>query len=100
MPIMEYPPAPLCTISNTEKHCMQSVINKALRFINNREEESSRAEELHLKYNITPLNIRIATQAKQIWEIIRTTEPEQYNNLTQLRNREHKWFPKKQHHHI
>ncbi len=66
MPIMEYPPVPLCTISNTEKHSMQSVINKALRFIDNREEENSRAEELHLKYNITPLNIRIATQAKQI----------------------------------
>ncbi len=93
MPIMEYPPVPLCTISNTEKHSMQSVINKALRFIYNREDENSRAEELHMKH-ITPLNIRIATQAKQIWETIRTIEPEQYNNLTQLRNREHKWFPK------
>ncbi len=73
---------------------MQSVINKALRFIHNREEENSRAEELHLKYNITPLYIRIATEAKQIWETIRTIEPEQYKNLIQLRNSEHKWFPK------
>ncbi len=78
----------------TQKLNMQAVINKALRFINNRKEEDGRAEELHIKYNITPLNIRIDTRAKQIWETIKTTEPEHYDKLTQTRNREHAWFPK------
>ncbi len=73
---------------------MQTLINKALRFINYNEEEEGRAEELHIEYNITPLNIKIHQRAKKIWETVRATEPEHYNKLVEAHNTEHKWFPK------
>ncbi len=73
---------------------MQTVLNKALRFINYNEEDRPNAEELHLRYNITPLNISVHNKARKIWESVRATEPEHYNNLIIPQNNQHKWFPK------
>ena len=73
---------------------MQTVINKALKFINCNENNKETLEELHRKYNFTPLNISIDQRAKKIWEAGKATKPEHYNNLTINYEREHTWFPK------
>ncbi len=70
---------------------MQTVVRKALKFINYNE---ATVEQLHMKYTITPLNISIDKRAKNIWEAVRATEPKHYNNLTINYDGEHKWFPK------
>ncbi len=43
--------------SLTQKRKMQTVLNKALRFIHCNEQDQLNTEELHIKYNIAPLNI-------------------------------------------
>ncbi len=73
IPVIEYPPIPMCSISNTQKLKMQRVINKALKFINSHENNDARLEELHAKYNIIPLNISINMRAKKIWESVKAT---------------------------
>ena len=94
IPILEYPSIPICVASLTQKRNIQTVLNKALRFINCNEDNEATVEELHIKYNITPLNISIDTRAKKTWEAVKITEPEHYNNLTITYDRDHNWFPK------
>ncbi len=93
-PILEYPPVPLLVVSLTQKINLQSVLNKVLRFIHHNEQDILRSEDLHLKCNITPLNISTHNKACKIWETVHITEQKLYNNLTiQYRNK-HTWFPK------
>ena len=94
IPILEYPPVPICAASLTQKRNMQIVINKALKFINCNEDNEFTVDVLHTLYNITPLNISIHEKAKKTWEAVRVTEPEHYNTLTTTYEREHAWFPK------
>ncbi len=94
IPVMTYPPIPLCMASPTQKRRMQIVLNKALRFIHCNEDEQLNTSELHIKYNITPLNICNYNKAVNIWETIKISENEQYEELTGLRNKIHTWFPK------
>ena len=51
IPILDYPPIPLSSVSKTQKQAVQVVINKALRFINNNDENRGKMEDLHNKYN-------------------------------------------------
>ncbi len=78
IPILEYPPVPITVVSNTQKKQMQTVLNKALRFIHQNEEIRLNSEELHIKYNINPLNISIHKKARNIWENLKNTELELY----------------------
>ena len=95
LPIIEYPIIPLCTISVSQKKNLQVILNKALRFINcNDFERLYIAEELHNKYNIKPINVNLHTKAKKIWQTIKDTEPEHYNQITQDFGLKHSWFPK------
>ena len=80
IPVLEYPPVPLCAISKTQKRNLQIVLNKALRFIDRNEGDIISVEDLHRKYNITPLNISIHNKACKIWETVNITENEHYNN--------------------
>ena len=94
LPIIEYPVIPLCTTSLTQKRKLQVIINKALRFINfNEDDRHLTVEELHLKYDIKPLNITLHAKAQKIWETIRMTEPDHYDQLTQRFDYNHTWFP-------
>ncbi len=70
------------------------MLNKASRFINYNEEDRPKAEELHIRYNITPLNISIHNKARKMWENVRCTEAEHYNSLIIQQNRPHFWLPK------
>ena len=70
-------------------------MNRALRFTNyNEDDRPLTVEELHLKYHIKPLNITLHTKAQKIWETIRMTEPDLYNQLTQVFYYNHSSFPK------
>ncbi len=80
--------------SRTQKRNMQIVLNKALRFVHCNESEELNTSELHIKYNITPLNISIYQKAIKIWETIKTSEIQQYNNLITPHDKIHSWFPK------
>ncbi len=73
---------------------MQSVLNKALRFIHCNERDHLNTEELHIKYNIAPLNISNSYKAQKVWETIRISENDQYNKIVTPYNNTHKWFPK------
>ncbi len=91
IPILKYL-IPLCAASKSQKYPMQTILNKALQFINYDEEDRPNAEELHLKYNITHLNVSIHSKAQKIVETVRHTEPEHFNNLTITQNNKHSWF--------
>ncbi len=73
---------------------MQTVLNKALRFIHCNEQDPLNTEELHIKYNIAPLNISNYYKAQKVWETIRISENDQYNEMVIPQNNAHKWFPK------
>ncbi len=94
IPVMEYPSIPICMASLTQKRKMQSVLNKALRFIHCNEQEQLNTEELHIKYNIAPSNISNFHKPQKIWESIRICENEQYEELVTPRNNSHTWFPR------
>ncbi len=91
---MEYSPLPICMASLTQKRKMQTVLNKTLRFIHCNEQDQLNTEELHIKYNIAPLNISNYYKAQNVWETIRISENDQYNEMVTPHNNTHKWFPK------
>ena len=80
--------------SKTQKKKMQVILNRALRFIHCNEEEQLNTFDLHMKYNIAPLNITNYHKALKTWETIRISEIEQYNTLIIQHNNTHSWFPK------
>ncbi len=94
IPVITYPSIPLCMASNSQKRKMQTILNKALRFIHCNEQEQLNSYDLHIKYNITPLNIINYQKALNTWETIKISELGQYNTLTTLYNNSHNWFPK------
>ena len=73
IPILEYPSIPICAASLTHKRNMQIVVNKALKFINCNEDNEATVDQLHIKYNITPLNISMHQRAKKTLEAVRVT---------------------------
>ncbi len=81
IPVLEYLPIPLCSISKSQKINLQTVLNKSLKFINSNETERLTVEELHKKINILPLNLSINYKAAQIWENIHIIQQELYNTL-------------------
>ncbi len=80
IPVMDYPPIPLCMTSRSQERKMQTVLNKALRFIHCSEEAQLNSEQLHIKYGITPLNTSILYKAQKVWNTIKISENEQYND--------------------
>ena len=73
---------------------MQTILNKAVRFIHCNEEEQLNTKQLHIKYSITPLNISNHYKAQKTWETIKISENAQYEVLVTERNNTHTWFPK------
>ena len=94
IPVMEYPSIPICMASPSQKRKMQTVINKALRFIHCNEHEQLNVYDLRKKYNITPLNISNHYKALNVLKTIRTSEFEQYEALVTPHNNKHPWSPK------
>lgn len=78
--------------SLTQKRKIQTVLNKAVRFIHCNEEEQQNIEQLHQRYNIIPLNIFNHQKALKTWKTIRLTENTLYEELVAERNYSHTWF--------
>jgi len=94
IPVITYPSIPICMASLSQKRKMQTILNKALRFIHCNEQERLNSFHLHIKYNITPLNIINYNKALNTWETLKISENEQYNMLIIPNNNTHTWFPK------
>ena len=78
---MEDPSILMCTGSKTQNKKMQTVINKALKFIHCNEHYELNTQELHIKYNITPLNLSNYYKAQKIWDKIKTYDSKRYDEL-------------------
>ncbi len=94
IPVLEYPPIPLCSLSKSQKINILKLFNKGLRFINSNDPEILTIKETHVKYNITPFNVSIHNKAIKIWQTVQFTQEDQYNELVTPRNTQHNWFPK------
>lgn len=71
LPILDYPPIPIHTMSNNQISKLQKVQNKALRFATNQKHPyTMTTEQVHIHTKTTPLNIRLHYRAKTIWEKI------------------------------
>ncbi len=73
---------------------MQTILNKALRFIHCNEQEQLNSYDLHIKYNITSLNIINYQKTLNTWETIKVSEVDQHNTLITPHNNSNNWFPK------
>ena len=95
IPVLEYPPVPLCALSKAQNINFQKVLNKGLRFIHHNETDILTMEQLHSKYQITPFNVSIHNKAHRIWQKVKEIEDEHiYDDLVRDRESTHKWFPK------
>ncbi len=94
IPVMEYPSIPICMASKTQKRKIQTVLNKAVKFINYNEPEQLDTSDLHINYNITPLNIFNHHKTQNTWESIKVSEQEQYNALITPHTNIHASIPK------
>ena len=94
IPVITYPSIPICMASKSQQRKMQTILNKAVRFIHCNEQEQLNTQDLHIKYNITPLNIINYHKAINTWETIKISENQQYNLLTTPHNITHSWYPK------
>ena len=89
-----YPPTPLYALKKTNTQKMQSLINKTLRWVNGDHfPYETTVEELHNKYNLSPLNVKLFEQNEKLWEKIHQLYPQRYDDLKNNRERSHAWWP-------
>ena len=94
LPHLCYPPSPLYAMKKTKTQKMQSLLNKTLRWINGDVPPyTTTIEDLHNKYKMTPLNVKIFHQNEKVWERIHQLYPAWYNELTNNRVGTHSWWP-------
>ena len=94
MPHLTYPPTPLFAASKTNIGKMQGLINRIIRWINgDRFPYSETAEQLHHKYKLTPINIKLYEMNAKVWDNIGALDPEQYQILRDGRESKHSWWP-------
>ena len=94
IPVLEYPPIPLCSLSKTQKINMQVILNKGINFINCNNQEFLSIKETHEMHNIKPFNLSTYKKSLKIWETIKHTNEQQYDDLIAPRPNKHNWFPK------
>ena len=97
-PIIEYPPIPICNSARSNLCKLQRVQSRALRAIANEGiERRSSNEELHVKYQMEPINQRIFNLANNVWNKLIHADPdiiEEAETLNTFPGREHKWWPR------
>lgn len=95
LPVLDYPYIPMNTIKKSNWLKLQSLQNRALRWINSDiPPYSTTIMDLHNQYNLEPLNVRNFRLASAMWEKIRLEFPdntEAYEN--QVFNSTHAWWP-------
>ena len=88
LPIIQYPPIPLHTMSKTQISILQKVQNKALRFATNqRYPYTMTTEQIHIHTRTKPINIFLHEQAIKIWQTLGNINNSTVNKL--IENREH-----------
>ena len=86
-PIMEYPIIPNGIKSLDHIKNMQRVQNKNLKFAAAYSDHSNKtAEELHLHYNIDPMNVRMYDAVDKLWAKMELKEPEIHQKSTEENN--------------
>lgn len=94
IPHLLYPPTPLYAASKSNLMKLQRILNSNLRWVNgDAPPYHNSIKQLHEKWNITPINIKLFEQNFKVWEKIRNHFPDQYENLTINRERTHQWWP-------
>ena len=74
--VLEYPTMPLCGISKTNIMRLQSLQNRAIRFITWNDTEELCIKRSHEKYKTDAYNIRLKQRGQKIWEKLCICEPE------------------------
>ena len=81
-PVIEYPPIPLHTASISQLQKLQAIQNTALRWATNTHYPSRTTnEQLHIRHNMQPINIRLHNRAKNIWTRLQALEDPLYTHL-------------------
>ena len=82
LPVLEYPSIPICNITKNQFLILQTVLNKALKFINQNDTvRLNIIKDLHKRYNIVPINVLSHNKAKYIWETISELDEDIFNKL-------------------
>lgn len=87
LPILDFPPIPIHTLSKNQIRRLQKIQNKALRFaINQRYPYTMTTQQIHTHTNTIPLNIRLHNRAKDIWYRIENLDIPIYSELLEHHN--------------
>ena len=93
---MEYPVIPNSIQATNNIKKMQIVQNRNLKFVAAYSDQSNNtAEELHLHYNIDPMNVRMYDAVEKLWTKIGTKELEIHRKSTEENNNiidDHRWW--------
>ena len=82
LPIIDYPPIPIHTMSKKQISKLQKIQNKALRFATNqRYPYTMTTEQIHTHTKTIPLNIRLHYRAQAIWERLEDLNIPAYHTL-------------------
>ena len=95
--IIEYPMVPMCTMSRTNMLKVQSFQNKCLKYITATDHQNANLtnEEIHIKYQIDPFNIRLWKSGQKVWRKLEVHNPEltrQSMELNEENTRDHYWW--------
>ena len=99
-PILEYPAAPLNVVSRHAQLKLQRVQSRALRWVYSRsiEDRNPTNAELHARYRVKPLNVRLHELARRTWERLDEDADPNLQDIVvvgdQLEDAEHRWWPR------
>lgn len=84
LPILEYPPIPIVSLSKTQISKLQKIQNRALRFATNqRYPYTLNTRQIHSLTKTKPINIRLHKRAINIWRKIEMQNNTLYRELTE-----------------
>ena len=84
--ILTYPAIPLCALNDKLMQKLQTVQNKACKFITGYKYEHGKriptSKELHREAGLKPINIVLNEQAVRYWNKIQEIDQQAYNELS------------------
>lgn len=94
---LEYPIVPICLAAKSTVAKLQQFQNKSLKICcrGNLEDQGLTIEEIHLKYNVEPINIRLYRLAQKAWDKAEMLMPdlaEETRALNNLDSPDHYWW--------
>lgn len=97
LPVLDYPPVPIHTLSKTQISKLQRIQNKALRFATEqRFPYTLNTIQIHTLTKTKPVNVRQHERATKVWKNLEDLQHPIYvllkNNLENIRTF-NKWFP-------